>query len=434
MAWVELSSDDASAHGRPCQMRILLTYVTIGRGGDAIQWMAMAEGFRLEGHAVTLAGANEIRPYSTGTPTARLRGIVRRLPWWARDALEIVLSGVAVWRAWHAARRHGADLIVHRVTTYDLAGVALARLLRVPLVACLDAHVPVERRYRSESYWRWLHELTMAWLGEHAAIVVTPSKPVRHYYHEVGIPLSKFLVRRNGIFDRHLRLGLEAVRNSPPMSRGSVCVVGFVGSLSDWHRVDLLLDAVARLVAMNGAMSYRLVVAGSGREEARLKGQAEHLGIAHMVEWRGPLSHDRALTTMGELDIAVLPMTLATGAPMKLSEYAAMGRPIIAPALPNIRDLFTPGTEAVLVEPGNAEALAAAVAVLAKNPEAARRIGRAGQARVLGCTWEATARLIVRATLAPEDRADDRLDLEATEGEPHHAARNPDPDPHEARR
>ncbi|MDQ7841260.1 MAG: glycosyltransferase family 4 protein [bacterium] len=397
-------------------MRILLTYVTIGRGGDAVQWLALAEGFRLEGHAVTLAGANVIRPYSTGTATARLRGIVRRLPWWIRDGIEIVLSGVTVWQAWRAARRHGADLIVHRATTYDLVGVALAWLLRVPLVAHLDAHVPVERRYRSESYWRWLHERAMALLGRHATLVVTPSRPVRHYYREVGIPPGKLLVRRNGVFDRHLRLGLEAVRASPPLARGPVCVLGFVGSLSDWHRVDLLLDALARLVAMNGTTAYRLVIAGTGREEAHLKDQAERLGVAHLVEWRGPLSHDRAVATMAECDIAVLPSTLATGAPMKLSEYAAMGRPIIAPALPNIRDLFTPGIEAVLVEPGSAAAIAAAVVLLASDPEAARRIGRAGQARVLGCTWEATARLMVRATLAPEGGAADRLDVEAMEG------------------
>ncbi|MDI6773262.1 MAG: hypothetical protein QME77_11850, partial [bacterium] len=120
-----------------------MTFVAIGRGGDAVQWLALAEGFRLEGHAVTLAGANVIRPYSTGTATARLRGIVRRLPWWIRDAFEVALSVVTVWRAWQAARRRGADLIVHRATTYDLAGVALARLLRVPLVAHLDAHIPV---------------------------------------------------------------------------------------------------------------------------------------------------------------------------------------------------------------------------------------------------------------------------------------------------
>jgi glycosyltransferase involved in cell wall biosynthesis len=409
-------------------MRILLTYVTIGRGGDAVQWLVLAEGFRLEGHAVTLAGANAIRPYSTGTATARLRGFIRRLPWWARDAIEIILGGVTVWQAWRAARRHGADLIVHRATTYDLAGVALARLLRVPIVAHLDAHVPVERRYRSESYWRWLHERAVVWLGRHAALVVTPSRPLRHYYREVGIPPGKLLVRPNGVFERHLWLGIEALRTSPPLARMPVCVLGFVGSLSDWHRVDLLLEALARLVATNGGLSYRLVIVGTGREEGRLKDQAERLGIAHLVEWRGALSHDRAVMTMGEFDIAVLPSTLATGAPMKLMEYAAMARPIVAPALPNIRDLFTPGIEAVLVEPGSVEAIASAVESLARDPEAARRIGRAAQARVREYTWEATARLIIGATLAPGGEAADHpneeaLDTEAlSDGAPNAAA------------
>ncbi|MBM3744440.1 MAG: glycosyltransferase family 4 protein [Acidobacteria bacterium] len=400
-------------------MRILLTYVTIGRGGDAVQWLALAEGFRREGHTVTIAGASTVRPYSTGTTAARLRGFARSLPWWARDAVEFALSAVTIWRVWRAARRHGADLIVHRATTYDVTGVALARLLRVPLVVHLDAHVPVERRYRSESYWRWLHERMMTLLGRHAALVVTPSRPVRHYCREIGIPPGKLLVQRNGIFARHVRLGLEATRTSPPFARRPVCVLGFVGSLSDWHRVDLLLDALARLVATSGKTSYRLMIVGTGREEARLRGQTERLGIAHLVEWRGPLAHERAVMAMAEFDIAILPSTLATGAPMKLSEYAAMGRPIVAPALPNIRDLLAPETEAVLVEPGSADALAEAIAALAADPERSRQIGRAAQARVMGCTWEATARLMARAASAKvgDTAGLDDLDSVATEAD-----------------
>lgn len=382
-------------------MRILLTHVFMGRGGDAVQWKSLAEALASAGHEVTTSGANAVDPYRTGSAGARLRIFVRGLPWWIRDALEISLSALALARAWRVVRRKGVDAIIHRAATYEIMAPVLARMSGVPLIAYLDTNVPAERQFRSESYWRWLHERTMVWLGQVAAVLVTPSHALRTHYSAMGAPADKLIVVHNGVFERHLRLGEEAVGSAPPMARQSECVLGFVGSLSDWHRIDVLLDALARLARAGDGVSYRLVVIGTGRQDAHLKERAARLGIAPLVEWRGPMPHDRAVDAMREFDIAVLPSTLPTGAPMKLSEYAAMGRPIIAPDLPNIRDLLIPDEEAVLVTPENPAALAAAVARLVADPEKARRIGRMAQARVQEWTWEVTARALVAAVVTP---------------------------------
>jgi glycosyltransferase involved in cell wall biosynthesis len=381
-------------------MNILLTHVAIGRGGDAVQWSSLAEAFRLTGHQVSVAGASAIEPYQVGSPAARLRTLARRLPWWVRDIGEIGLTGIAIAKAWRIARRAHIDVVIHRAGAYELMAPILARILGAPVIVCLDTHVPAERGCRSESYWRWLHERTMVWAGRTAALMVTPSEALRAYYHDVGIPQDRLVVRCNGVFERHLRVGEEAVRSAPPMARRSECVAGFVGSLAEWHRVDLLLDALALLASRHGPVAYRLVVIGTGRQDASLRAHAARRGVSRLVEWRGPLPHDRAIAAMREFDVAVLPSTLPTGAPMKLMEYAAMGRPIVAPSLPNIRDLFDP-EDIVLVEPDNPGALADAIAALAADPARARRIGRAAWQRAHAWTWEATARALVAAVRDP---------------------------------
>jgi glycosyltransferase involved in cell wall biosynthesis len=99
---------------------------------------------------------------------------------------------------------------------------------------------------------------------------------------------------------------------------------------------------------------------------------------------------------IGDFDIAVLPGTLPTGAPMKLVEYAAMARPIVAPDLPNLRECFVPGVEIRLVPPGDAVALAQAIRDLCANPHRAREMGRAAQERVRSLTWEQLAGQILR--------------------------------------
>lgn len=372
-------------------MRVLLTHVVMGRGGDAVQWTSLAEGFRGAGHTVVTLGAAGIAAYRGLGVRAQARGLARRLPWWARDGVELVLSGAALARLrWRGPA--AVDLVVHRAGPYDLVGVRLARWFAAPLVVYLDSHLPVERAYRGERYWRSLHARAAAGLGTAARVCVTPSRALADHYAALGVPSGKIVVRPNGVHSRHLALGASA---RPPFARPGECRVGFVGSLSEWHRVDLLLEALALLRGRPAAPACHLIVVGTGRQEDRLRALAARLGVADAVEWRGALDHDRAVAAMADFDVAVLPSTLPTGAPMKLYEYAAMARPIVAPALPNIADLLEDGREAVLVDP-TPQALAAAIAGLAADPARARALGQAARRRAAGVTWEETARLIVR--------------------------------------
>ncbi len=389
-------------------MRILVTYVAVGRGGDAIQLLELVRALRARGHEVSLVGPQPLEPYIFNTAGARLRSFARSLPWWARDVAEFGLAARAAWRAFRTGRAGPVDLMIHRPGVYDFAAARVARRLGVPLAIYLDAHVEAERAFRAESYWRPLHRYGMRTLGRSATVIATPSRPVADYYAGLGLPADKIVILRNGISERHVRIGLEVAATHPPLRGGARCTVGFVGSLSPWHDVGLLLEAVRHLTAdahagdtqrPTVARTFRLVIVGRGAEYDTLRARAQALGLGDIVEWRGPMSHDDAVRAVGEFDIAVLPNTLPTGAPMKLAEYAATGRPIIAPDLPNIREMFTEGTEIILVRPGDVEALAAAIRRLKDDPLEARRLGLAAQARVASCTWEAAVdQLLSRAT------------------------------------
>jgi glycosyltransferase involved in cell wall biosynthesis len=393
-------------------MRILLTFVTVGRGGDAVQILALAEALRTAQHEVVVVGAHPAAPYQFGDRVARVRGVAGRLPWRARDLVELGLSFVAGWRAFRLGRTRKVDLVIHRAGVYDFQAGRLARRLRVPLILYLDMHVEAERAFRGEGYWRNLHAWSMRTLGQAADVVVAPSRAIAGYFETLGIPADKVVVCTNGVSRRHLRLGMEMAEMCPPLPGGRPCVLGFVGSLTRWHRVDLLLDAL-RILTRAGQSDpvrplqeppgYRLVIVGQGREYHSLEAQAKALGLEEHIEWRGALSHDEAVRAMADFDIAVLPGTLSTGAPMKLAEYAAMARPIIAPDLPNVRDVFAPDTEIVLASPGDAAALTQAVRLLARDPERARRLGRAAQARAASYTWEATIDLLLSRLPGPRE-------------------------------
>lgn len=359
-------------------MKILFIYGLVGRGGDVIQILALVEVFQNLGHAVKLIGSSPLQPYEFKCFRSRLRDLVRRLPWWVKDCIELALNSRTLVRAALMLRRERFDLVFHRAGIYDFVGPWLGS--RYPLIVWLDAPFPVERAFRGVGYFRGLHERAMRALGRKARLIATVSQASKEYYVELGLPLEKILVVPNGILRRSYRQGLKLAERHPPFSQGPPWVIGFVGSLSRWHRVDLLLKAFQFLEERNPGM-FKLCIVGMGEEYKNLRSLEQRFALEEKVEWRGPLPHEGAFAATAEFDIAVLPNTLPTGAPMKLFEYAALARPVVAPDLPNLRDLFSE-EEMCFVEPGDPKSLAEAIQRLAEDPETARAVGLKAQARI----------------------------------------------------
>ena len=92
---------------------------------------------------------------------------------------------------------------------------------------------------------------------------------------------------------------------------------------------------------------------------------------------------------------------------MKLLEYMAMGKAVIAPGTENIRDLIDEGVDGLLFEPGNASALASAIAALRGDPVRRQQLGREARLKIeQERNWTAIASTIV--ALAKEGGASER--------------------------
>jgi glycosyltransferase involved in cell wall biosynthesis len=367
-------------------MKILFSYVLSGRGGDAVQIIDMAEALKNVGHTVEVVGPTRLRPYEFRSQSSYLRSWLRRLPWWCRDFIELGLQVRLLLQTRNIIHQFQPDIIWHRAGIYDFVGVRLAKAAKCPLIVHLDAPFPAERAFRHEGYFHKLHRCCIKRLGRSATIISTVSHTSRTYYTGLGIAPEKIHVIHNGISDKLLNRGKELCLKHPPFSHAPPLVLGFAGSLSRWHRVDLLLTALHQL-NVNYPGRFRLQITGQGEEYASLRSLEKQLNLEGQVDWLGPMLHEKAFEQIAQSDIAVLPSTLPTGAPMKLFEYAALARPTIAPDLPNLRDLFS-ADEICFLPTSTSEELAEAVLRLSEKPDLARRLGQKAQERIHQYTWE----------------------------------------------
>jgi glycosyltransferase involved in cell wall biosynthesis len=118
-----------------------------------------------------------------------------------------------------------------------------------------------------------------------------------------------------------------------------------------------------------------------------LEALAQRLGVAHRVVFRGKISPDELQASYARAAVCVLPSVLdargdTEGLGVVLLEAMNHGTPVIASRVGGIPDIVEDGESGLLVPPGDADALAAAVRRVRDDPALARRLGEAGRRRL----------------------------------------------------
>jgi glycosyltransferase involved in cell wall biosynthesis len=194
-----------------------------------------------------------------------------------------------------------------------------------------------------------------------AAGVICVSEAVKASLIAAGVPLPQAQVIYNGV-------DLRRFFPASPASAGAPGV-GFIGRLTGEKGIDTLLGAMRRV---REAVPARLVVAGDGpfRGSVEGAGDLEYLGAVEDV-----VSVYRSLT------LVAIP-SRSEGLSMTALEAMACGLPVVASRVGGLPEVVVEGETGILVPPGDADALAAAILSLVRDPKRAAALGEAGRRRV----------------------------------------------------
>jgi glycosyltransferase involved in cell wall biosynthesis len=170
---------------------------------------------------------------------------------------------------------------------------------------------------------------------------------------------------------------------------GREFTIGYAGHLYPWKGVDLVIEAVAALPDTRG-----LIIGGHEKEPdlARVKTFAAERNCASRTTFTGLLPPADVAARLRDADVLILPnpasaISSSFTSPLKLFEYMASGRPIVASGLPSLREVLRDGENALLVEPGNAQALTAGIQRIKDDPALGELLARQALADVQQFTW-----------------------------------------------
>ena len=379
--------------------RVLYHHRTQAEDGQAVHIRRMIAAFRAEGHEVleeALVARADEPDRSEESPAGEGRfSRLLRVPNLVREVAEHAYTWPAARRLVRAGRSWSPDLLYERYAFGNRGGVLAASSLGIPLV--LEVNSPMVDEL---SRTRGLHLEGLARRAERAIftradLVCVVSGVLGRMLEDLGVDPARLVVTPNGV-------DLEAYERPDPAAArqdlglpSAAPVLGFVGWVRDWHRLDLVVEGLAS----SALKDAHLVVVGGGPAVPSLVEAAARVGVTERLHLPGPRQHARIPALLPAFDVALVPAINPYASPLKLHEYMAAGLATVAPDQPNLREVLAHGEDALLVPPGDGAALVEACAQLVEDGTLRARLGRTARASLerQGLTWRSNVRRVLDA-------------------------------------
>jgi glycosyltransferase involved in cell wall biosynthesis len=378
-------------------MKILFHHRIASRDGQAVHMDEMIDALRAQGHEVVLAGpARGGQESEFGSDAGLIATLKRLLPRAAYEILEAIYSIPAFFRLYNAYARFRPDFVYERYNLFMFAGIWLKYLTGVPLLLEVNGPIFEERSQHDglslQKFAAWAQGVV--WRGVDYTLPVT--EVLAGYIRRYGAPDRRIHVIPNGINPVRFADGLAGEDIKAKYGLQGKLVLGFTGFIRGWNALDKVIDFITR---DNGQHNLHLLVVGDGPARKELTQLALTQGVSDRLTITGVVGRDDVAGYIRAFDIALIPGVTEYASPLKLFEYLALGRAIIAPDMPNIREILTDGENAVLfpVQGEQEDAFSRAILRLCSDAAMRKQIANGAKATIeaQGLTWSRNALRVV---------------------------------------
>jgi glycosyltransferase involved in cell wall biosynthesis len=226
--------------------------------------------------------------------------------------------------------------------------------------------------------------------------IICPSHVTRDYIASLGLDRKRVNVIPNGVSPSDFS-------PSPlPVRENRVPILLYIGTLADWQGLDVVIKALPRILEER-PVQLRVVGRGRSRQRKLLAKQIRKLGVEENVSIQPAIPHHEVPTMISESDICLAPLGLndrnvTQGAcPIKVLEYMASSRPLVASNMPIVRELVREDVDALLFSPNDPEDLARKVLTLLQDYDLSKRLADSATERALTkFTWHAAQKKLVK--------------------------------------
>lgn len=307
----------------------------------------MVNGFREAGHSVqilVLGIKPEIHSANSNSTSLKslLKKVIPKIIWRTlKEIQQIRFDKHAAKELRLAIQKFNPDLVYERSAWMSNGSVEVLKSFNIKHVVEINApfEEEVKEFEKSSSLISFIGKKKLRNLL-HAANLVAPitSSLQKHIVTKYAINSERCLVVPNAIDKSEIQITdsrVEEIRIELDFTNKTV--IGFVGSIFPYHGVDRLIRAVSNL---NNSLVSVLIV-GDGYLIPDLKNLARELGISSRVHFTGSVPKEDVYNYIAAMDVVTLPNTEWYCSPVKLFEYGALGKVVLAVNEAGVSDVMT---------------------------------------------------------------------------------------------
>ncbi len=297
-----------------------------------------------------------------------------------------------IYKAWKLNRKTHLDLLLTRYDPFSVIQGFILKLLGCKWVVDIWDHpdLPLKtlRIKRGKFFNRSYISLKLGTyiarrILKYADLIILALLP--EALHDFNINQEKIFLVTNGV-----DLDITKPRGIAKDSNGFR--VFYVGFVRKDRGMDTLLFSIS--ILKDKIPDIKLTLVGDTSEEDRqwLAQIAKSLGLEECINFLGVLSHEEVLYLEEGSDVCIFPFPRGRELdyiyPIKILEYLAMGRVVVATNLKGVRTIVKDGENGLLVEPNNPEDMARAILKIYEGSELRKRIEGNARKSVEKYNWD----------------------------------------------
>ncbi|MCM2681479.1 glycosyltransferase family 4 protein [Echinimonas agarilytica] len=325
-------------------LKILYHHRIASKDGQYVHIEEIINSLTKQGHDIVMVAPEVAEGSDFGSSGGWVDDLKAKLPGFVYELLEFAYAFYDFFKLAAAIIKHKPDVIYERYNLFLPSGIWASKLFKVPLILEVNAPLYQERKKFNGISLDALAKWTQQYCWNQADITLPVTNVLADSLREVNVPEHRIDVIANGInLDS---FGEVTAAPNLPINLAGKLVIGFVGFCREWHGLDRVLDTMA---AMNNP-NLVFIVIGDGPAIEPLKQQAQALGLSDQMHATGLVSRADMPKYLNTIEIALQPDVVAYASPLKMIEYLAMGKVILAPNSPNIKELLTHEDNALLFD------------------------------------------------------------------------------------
>ncbi len=385
-------------------MKILYHHRIASKDGQFVHIEELTNALKKRGHEIIMVGPGIVDSDGFGSEGGFVSKLKRYVPGALYELMELGYSLHAFLKLRKAVRHHKPDCLYERYNLYLLSGVWLKKWFGLPMLLEVNAPLFQERsKYNGialPGLARWTEQQT--W--RNACTVLPVTQVLADQVEQAGVSRDHILVIHNGINPQRFSLEDNDTEMRQKLGLEDKLVLGFTGFVREWHRLDRVVEL---LKPDQSGVQKHLLLVGDGPARKQIEDRARALGVAHALTITGVIEREEVSKYVACFDIALQPDVVEYASPLKLFEYLALGRAIVAPDTANIREILIHEQSALLFDPGEEEGFLRTVERLLEDPELRARIGQGARQTISEreFTWDANARKVEERFQALIDQA-----------------------------